>query len=48
MSRARDDWIAQGYPWKGDARDKPAYWDPEKQLRESLPLTRPVRDHGPK
>ena len=48
LIRARNDWIAQGYPWKGDAKDKPADWDPEAQLRESLPVLWPMGNHDAK
>ncbi|MDX2645373.1 hypothetical protein PV341_17750 [Streptomyces sp. PA03-1a] len=32
----------------GTAKDKPADWDPEAQLRESLPVTGPVGELGAK
>ncbi|MEU4094423.1 hypothetical protein [Streptomyces sp. NPDC026673] len=43
MIKARNDWIAQGHPWKGDIKGKPADWDLEAQLRESLPVMRSPR-----
>ncbi|MFF7213284.1 hypothetical protein ACFZAU_22530 [Streptomyces sp. NPDC008238] len=48
MIMARNDWIARGYPWKGDAKDKPADWDPEAQLRKSLPVLWPRGIHDGK